>query len=93
MAASIPSSILDVVAYNCFLEVVPAVIGVLGVTHLSVGHAAHGANVRLNALLLVLGNGHGGQVNCQVLFEDVVKLDIFLELGSRSLLCNRVLLL
>ena len=88
-----PSSILDVVAYNCFLEVVPAVISVLGVSHLSVGHTAHGANVRLNALFLVVWNGHCGQVNCQVLFEDVVELDVFLELGSRSLLCNRVLFL
>ena len=88
-----PSSILDVVAYNCFLEVVPAVISVLGVTHFSVGHTAHGANVRLNALFLVVWNGHCGQVNCQVLFEDVVELDVFLELGSRSLLCNCVLFL
>ena len=86
-------SILDVVAYNCFLEVVPAVIGVLRVAHLCVGHAAHGADVRLDALLLVVGNGHRRQVDCQVFFEHVVKLDVLLKLGSSGLFGDGVLLL
>ena len=52
-------SILDVVANKRFLEVVPAVISVFGVTNLCIGHAAHGADVSLDALLFVLGDGHG----------------------------------
>lgn len=68
----LPYSILDVVAYNCFLEVVPAVVGVFGVTNLGVGHAAHGANVRLDALPLVVRNCYRGQVDGQVFLQGVV---------------------
>ena len=74
----LPYSILDVVAYNCFLEVVPAVIGVFRVANFCVGHTAHGANVRLDTLPLVIGNCYRGQVDGQVLLEGVVQNDILL---------------
>ena len=78
-------SILDVVANDCFLEVVPAVVSVLWVTNFCVGHAAHSADVRLNPLLLVGRDSHRGQIDCQVFLEFVEAQNVSLQLCSNCL--------
>ena len=62
-----PLSILDIVAYNRLLEIIPAVVSVFGVANLCISHAAHGAHIGLDALSLVVGDSNGSQVDCQVL--------------------------
>ena len=86
-------SVWDFVTQNVLLEILPTVEGVLSIAAFAIRHAAHCANVGLNSLLFVLGDGYGGQIDCKEALDHVKVAHIFLQLALHCLFLHGILLL